>query len=266
MIAAGAITVLTASCGGQPATVGSPPRSPSHPASPTSVPSAASASPSGQGPPGSVAVHFTANDGVRLAGRLFGHGNAGVVLAHQIDDDQSDWWDFADTLRTDGYLVLTLDFRGICPGGVDGCSKGVPDPSAAWRDIIGAARFVRSRGATTVELVGASMGGEASIIAASHLGSDLDALVCLSASEGVAGLLDLDVAHATVAAVSAPKLFIAGTFDTGFAAAARDYFAHARPPKQVRVIDSGDHGIGLLRYSQAEVVSRLVLAFLGAHR
>jgi pimeloyl-ACP methyl ester carboxylesterase len=65
---------------------------------------------------GSEAVSFQSRDGVALEGRLFGHGTSAVVLSHMLPADQRSWFDFADRLAEQGYLVLTFDFRGYCPG------------------------------------------------------------------------------------------------------------------------------------------------------
>ena len=74
--------------------------------------------------PGSRAVSFESSDGVELDGRLFGEGGTGVVLAHMRPADQRSWYAFARRLADQGYLVLTFDFRGTCPGGEGGCSSG----------------------------------------------------------------------------------------------------------------------------------------------
>ena len=88
----------------------------------------------------SRAVTFTTSDGVRLAGRLFGPdtATAGVVLAHMLPSDQSSWFDFADRLSREGYRVLTFDFRGYCPGGDAGCSRGQKDVASIWKDVLAA--------------------------------------------------------------------------------------------------------------------------------
>lgn len=224
---------------------------------------AASSSPSEDPTTDSVAVRFRALDGVRLAGRLFGRRSVAVVLAHQIDDDQTDWFDFAAELRSRGYEALTFNFRGVCSSTpISACSKGVIDPNESWSDVVGAVRFVRSRGAKSVVLIGASLGGEAVIVAASKLGTDVQGVVSLSASEGLVGLLDLDVAHRTVAAIRAPKLFMAGKGDRGFADAARDYFAHARDPKELRLVPVSEHGVGLLQSSEGDTVKNLIFGFI----
>jgi uncharacterized protein len=213
-----------------------------------------------------MAVRFRASDRVLLSGRLFGRGSTTVVLAHQIDDDQTDWFDFAGELRSAGYEALTFNFRGVCSSSpISACSKGVVDPNESWSDVVGAVLFVRTRGAKSVILVGASLGGEAVIVAASKLGTDVQGVVSVSASEGLVGLLDLDVAHRTVAAIRAPKLFMAGEGDRGFADAARDYFAHARHPKELRLFPLSDHGVALLHSAEGETVRNLILGFIAAN-
>jgi pimeloyl-ACP methyl ester carboxylesterase len=198
-----------------------------------------------------------------MAGRLFGSGTVVVVLAHQIDDDQSDWFDFAAELRSRGYKALTFNLRGVCSSQPEQqCSDGAVDPNAAGTDVIGAVRFVQSKGAKSVVLIGASLGGEAVIVAASKLGADIRGVATLSASEGLVGLVDLSVARDRVAAIAEPKLFMAGEGDRGFADAARDYFAHAKEPKELHLFPLGDHGVALLHSAEGPAVKDLIFEFL----
>ena len=91
----------------------------SSPASSTATSAASSTvspAPSPDRAAGSDPVRFDAGGGIRLAGRLFGSGRVIVVLAHQVDDDQSDWYPFAKRLVSLGYRALTFDLRGYCPG------------------------------------------------------------------------------------------------------------------------------------------------------
>ena len=138
----------------------------------------------------SKAVSFASADGVQLAGRIFGPegATAGIVLAHMQPADQSSWFDFADELGTLGYRALTFDFRGYCPGGAAGCSDGDKDISAIWQDVAGAVGFMRTEGVRRVGLVGASMGGTASLVYAAQQGSDIDAVITLSAPDAIEGL------------------------------------------------------------------------------
>ncbi|HEU4354884.1 MAG TPA: alpha/beta fold hydrolase [Actinomycetota bacterium] len=123
--------------------------------------------------------------GARLVGRLFAPGRPrAAVLAHQVDDDQSDWFEFAGILASKGYTVLTFNFQGYCGGG--GCSGGGLPTAELWTDIAAAVAFLEGRGAERIGLIGASLGGEASIAAAAHLGSRVSAVATLSASLGLA--------------------------------------------------------------------------------
>src|SRR6266498_5296894 len=118
-----------------------------------------------------VCFFFQAEDGIRdadvtgvqtcalpiLAGRMFGSGAVGVVLSHQggTAANQSDWWGMARLLTDRGYRVLTYDFRGICPGGVAGCSGGHFGGRTQWKDLLGAVAFIRSAGSRQVVVGGA---------------------------------------------------------------------------------------------------------------
>jgi pimeloyl-ACP methyl ester carboxylesterase len=207
----------------------------------------------------SRAVSFETPDGVTLEGRLFGDGSTGVVLSHMRPADQRSWFAFADRLADQGYLVLTYDFRGYCPGGEGGCSQGEQDIAAIWQDVLGAEDFVRSQGATTVALVGASMGGTASLVAAGQEGQDVEAVITLSAPESIEGL----VADAAVLQrEQANKLFIAGTGDAEAEASAQHLEAIAPPPKRVAIIPVDDHGTDLLTGARGEEVQRLIETYL----
>jgi pimeloyl-ACP methyl ester carboxylesterase len=207
----------------------------------------------------SKAVSFESADGVHLEGRLFGDGQAGVVLSHMLPADQSSWWDFARILSEQGYLVLTFDFRGYCPGGDAGCSGGEKNISAIWQDVLGAIDYVQSQGALTVELVGASMGGTASLVAASEAGGDISAVVTLSAPVSIEGL---GIGPEALSRFSAGKLYIAGVGDATAADAAQQLYDLSPPPKHVEILPSDAHGTDLLTSNQSEVVRTLILNYL----
>ena len=220
----------------------------------------------GEPPPpdlsGSRPVTFESRDGVRLEGRLFGHGSTGVVLSHMRPADQRSWFAFANRLADEGYLVLTYDFRGYCPGGEGGCSQGDLQISAIWQDVLGAVDFVRSEGATTVALVGASMGGTASLVAAGEEGADVAVVVTLSAPTSIEGL---DADAALLQRVSANKLFIAGVGDAAAAASAEQLYEIAPPPKAApEIVPSDDHGTDLLTGSRGEAVQRIIETYLAS--
>jgi esterase/lipase len=211
----------------------------------------------------STAVSFRSSDGVKLAGRVFGDGRVGVVLAHMFPADQTSWWAFARFLAPRGFTVLTFDFRGYCPGGVAGCSEGERDVAAMWQDVLGAVDFMMARGMVRVMLVGASMGGTASLLAAAQPGVPVVAIVALSAPQSFEGL----TADRTVLGnVTAAKLFVAGNADpTGAATAAQAMYDESPPPKQVEIVTSSDHGTDLLTGNQSGRVQTLIIGYLEQH-
>jgi pimeloyl-ACP methyl ester carboxylesterase len=209
-------------------------------------------------------VSFTTSDGVRLAGRLFGPPDAaaGVVLTHMLPADQSSWYPEATHLAGMGYRVLTFDLRGYCPGGDAGCSQGTKDPNAAPTDLTAALTFLRGGGPMRVGLVGASVGGTASLIVASQQ-TNVPAVVALSAPE----VLDaLAVTPQVLASITGAKLFIAGLGDpAGAARSAQDLEAQSPAPKRVEIVPTDDHGTDLLTGAQGTHVSLLIDAWLALY-
>jgi pimeloyl-ACP methyl ester carboxylesterase len=212
----------------------------------------------------STAVTFSSADGVELSGRIFGPeaAKAGVVLAHMQPADQSSWFDFADRLAGSGYRVLTFNFRGYCPGGDAGCSGGEKDVGAIWRDVQSAASFLRSEGVRQVGLVGASMGGTASLVVAGELGDEVDVVVALSAPDSIDGLT---VSAESLQRATAAKLFLAGQTDGSAAEVAQRLYEQSLVPKRVEVLTTGDHGTELLTGNQAEIARNLILGWLSQH-
>ena len=130
-------------------------------------------------------VSFITTDGVELKGRIFGRGETGVVLAHMYPSDQSAWWPFARMLKEHGYMALTFNFRGYGEG--DGLSGGDKEEIESMPiDVDAAVDFLQGQGVSTVFLVGASMGGAASLKAVP--GNDVTGVVALSAPVDFRGL------------------------------------------------------------------------------
>ena len=208
---------------------------------PGAMPASPQPSPIEEPTPG-VPVSFRTADGVRIAGRAFGDGRVGVVFGHQIDTDQSDWWDLAAALADEGYAALTLDFRGYCPGDEAGCS-GDGTTADAWRDLLAGAEVLRGRGADRIVLVGASMGGTAAVLAASRADPPVDGVIALSAPTDCCGMT---VERDDPAAIDAPTLFLAGRDDGDAPTSARQMARWAGESARVVILDSGEHGIDLL--------------------
>ena len=192
-------------------------------------------------------VQFRTTDGLTLAGRLFGNGRVGVVLAHMIPADSRSWYPTARRLARAGYLALAFNFRGY-----DG-SQGVKRTASAPVDIRAARDLLVQSGARSYAFVGASTGGTAAIVSAETL--DPMAVVVISAPLRFAGL------DAVLAAgrVQRPVLLIASRDDQP-AIESLETFSRALPNPDTKVFEGSAHGTNLLA-GQDEAVDT-ILTFL----
>jgi esterase/lipase len=165
------------------------------------------------GPPATKAslVRFKAADGISLDGVMVGSGSAGVVLVHEYPADLCGFWPFADYLGKRGLRVLDIDLRcfglSACPEG-DAKGRVVDDIAAAVAEL-------RRRGASSVALVGASMGGAAVLIAGTKVRPPVDAVVELSGEvdpTNLVGGIPLN-AGAAVRQLVVPTMFVVATND-----------------------------------------------------
>jgi pimeloyl-ACP methyl ester carboxylesterase len=176
--------------------------------------------------------------------------------------DQSDWFAFADRLGGDGYRVLTFDPRGVCPGGDAGCSKGAVSPADAVADVESAVAYLRSSGFTRIGVVGAGLGGTATLVAASHAGSGIDVVITLSALGSESGV---GADASTLQTVTAAKQFVAGSEDPPAAEAAQAFYDASLPPKEVQLLTTADHGTDLLTGGKEEIAVNDITRYLTVH-
>jgi pimeloyl-ACP methyl ester carboxylesterase len=170
---------------------------------------------------------------------VFGSGDVGVVLTHMLQSDQEPWWWMASILADHGFTALTYDTRGTCPGPPAGCSAGNLESGATDRDILGAVRFLRAKGAGTVVVGGASMGGIASLWVASKHPDAVDGVFSLSA---VSYLPPYDLTAPVIHAIRVPKLFIAGANDPSAGPYVAAWRRASTPPVRAVVLPTSTHG------------------------
>ncbi|MFL5798729.1 MAG: alpha/beta hydrolase [Actinomycetota bacterium] len=218
----------------------------------------------------STAVTFPSSDGITLAGRLYGNGPHGVVLAHMGSprNSQFDWLPVAVKLAARGYRVLTFDYRGICfaPDPNVGCSQGEIDWPNAWQDVNGAVDFLRTRGASKVIVVGADLGGSMALYAAAQ-GVKVDGVVAVSGLDEAEGYL---IGEPVLRGVDVPLLFIAGSQDEPAASTYRRWSKEVHEPASGLLLDTDLHGTFLfdpIAPSDAALAARamdVLLRFLQA--
>jgi dienelactone hydrolase len=203
-------------------------------------------------------VRFRAADGVRLNGHRFGQGTTAVVLAHESRGSLCQWVPYARRLASKGYAAFAFDFRSR------GRSQtvGVRRVRRIAGDVSAAVKYVRSRGATRVFVVGASMGGSAVVVAGANTRPHVTGVVSLSAPTSFGG------AEAETAAprLHVPVLFVAASDDAGGAFATDAQTLHEATPagdKTIEIVPGADHGVDLV--SSPGRARDLVEQFLASH-
>ena len=130
--------------------------------------------------PGAI-VEFRRPDGKTAPGYLAEGPSAGAPGIVMLEE----WWGVddrikatAERLASHGFTVLVPDlFRGRIAAKGDEANhlmEGLDFEDAAMQDTIGAARYLRERGAQKVGVIGFCMGGALAMIAAMH-GNEFDA-------------------------------------------------------------------------------------------
>jgi pimeloyl-ACP methyl ester carboxylesterase len=202
-------------------------------------------------------VSFPTTDGGLIYADRYGSGTKAVVLAHGARLNKESWAPQARTLAEAGYLVLAIDFRGY--GQSSGPGQADPLSAPLALDVLAAVRYLRHGGATTVSVIGGSMGGMAAgaaAIAASP--GEIDRVVLLAA-----------VASGPPGQLKGRKLFVVARDDTTGNSTRRlgriqEQFDKAPEPKQLIVLDGAAHAQWLFQTDQGPRLMDELLRFLAA--
>lgn len=205
-------------------------------------------------------VSFRAADGTRLVGHFFGTGRTAVVLGHQSQGSHCEWVFYARRLARLGYTVLAFDFRGH---GLSQFRTGAAANRLA-ADLAAAVKLVRARGKRKVLLVGASMGGIASLVAGASVKPPVAGVVSVSAP---ARFMGMDAVR-SAPTLRVPVLYLAAEGDDNagydFSEDARAlHGATASADKRLQVLPGRLHGVGLVAGSPR--AKALVEGFLAGH-
>ena len=203
-------------------------------------------------------VTFTTEDGVQLAGTLFGEGETAVILAHQGTPgaNQADWVAFAQVLEEHGYTALAFDFRG------NGKSSGVPDRNKLDLDLAAALQFIRDQGHTRIICIGASMGGTTCIRKALD-GEKFEGLVALGSAMITSYGTGIRVSEEELASLTLPKLFIAAERDSSLVINDITRMYESSPePKALHLLPGWAHGTDLFNTASSDELTTLLLEFL----
>ena len=199
-------------------------------------------------------VLFPSSDGGEVAALVYGEGEDALVLVHGARFNKESWAKQAPVFAEAGFRVLAIDMRGR------GKSHGGPQENAEREihlDVLAAVRFAREHGATTVSVLGASLGGWAAGQAAVDAEpGEIDRLVLLAATQ-----------VEEPENMQGKKLFIVGRDDlTGSGRSrlesVREQFERAEEPKELVVIESDAHAQFLFETEHGEEVMKQILEFL----
>ncbi len=201
-------------------------------------------------------VTFMTEDDIELNGNIFGSGNKWVILSHMYPTDQTSWFEFAEILilEEDGYSVLTYDFRGY------GKSGGSQDISKLDIDLAAALAYIKQYDPELIYLMGASMGGTASLVVASKTTETIDGVISFSSPDEFEGISAIGVIGDIVPA----KLFIASQGDEDAVRSATEMYEKSMEPKQLEILDGDSHGTFIFEEEpeNAEKLKEIILFFL----
>ncbi|MEV6714786.1 hypothetical protein AB0M48_22445 [Lentzea sp. NPDC051208] len=178
------------------------------------------------------AISFRADDHVVLRGLVLGSGSSGVLLTPGTGESLCAWLPLARQLADDGYQVFLHQVRaGVVPRG----------EYRYGLDVMGAARELQRRDATSIVAAGAGTGATAVAATAEKI-SGLKGLVLLSPFAVTRQGTELD-AVAGVRAVDVPA-FVAAAQNDDMAGEAREV-AGAAPDSRLKIAPGAASGAAL---------------------
>jgi esterase/lipase len=193
-----------------------------------------------------VNFDVTSADGYVRHAAVYGSGPV-VVIAHQSDETRCDVVPVARWLRDNHYAAVVVDLRGD------------------WTGVLaGTIATMRARGATSVQLLGASMGGNVAMIVGGQVTPPVASVVSLGGERSLGPGYDADaaVAHSHV------PLFIVTSINDGYLleGEARALIAEsAATDKRSLILPGSLHGTAMLDGPDGAQVKAAILMWLAAH-
>jgi len=198
------------------------------------------------GPDGQT-FDVTSADGYVRHAAVYGSATKVVVIAHQSDQTRCDVVPIARWLRDSGYAAVAVDLAGD------------------WLGVLSATvKEMRSRGATSIQLLGASKGGCAAMIAGADITPAVSAVVSIGGERNLGAGFNADAA---VVRSHVPLLIITSE-DDGYLLGpeARALLAEsASKDKKALILPGTLHGFEMLDGPNAQQVKQAILAFLATH-
>jgi pimeloyl-ACP methyl ester carboxylesterase len=206
---------------------------------------------------GQKAVSFPTEDGGVVFADEYGAGEKSVILAHGGQFNKESWAKQAEILRSAGFHVLAIDFRGYGKSHGPGDSEAMDAP--LYFDVLAAVHYLRQNGARSVSVIGGSMGGGAAGDASIRSKpGEIDRVVLLGAAPN-------DQADKLKSAI----LYIVARDDANDDGPRlpkiREQYDRSPQPKKLIVLDGSAHAQWLFQTDQSERVMREILSFLSGN-
>ena len=184
---------------------------------------------------------------------VYGTGVHGVVLAHGGQFDKSSWEDQGRALADAGFRAMAIDFRAAVESRAGQESPCLYDEACLAVDVLAAVRYLRQAGATSVSVVGGSLGGGAAAQAAVEAAQgEIDRVVLLA-----------HMSIATPERIKSRTLFIVSRGDRRLPGI-RDQYEKAPDPKELVILGGDAHAQFIFQTAEGEKLMQEILRFLSA--
>lgn len=190
------------------------------------------------------AVEFKASDGTKLIGYVLGSGNKGITLGHANGWTLHSMVPFANELVEKGYKVIMWDYRNNKPSDV------YPDTDSRFfridLDVLAAVEVLKEEGVNQFFMLGASIGGTSTAVAASQTANLVGLGILSSPRNSGGGVVD---ALSAVQKITVPSFFAVSKDDFSgdyYTEVKALYDASASSNKVFKTIDSSEHGFNML--------------------
>jgi pimeloyl-ACP methyl ester carboxylesterase len=203
-----------------------------------------------------VAVAITAADGATIQADVYGTGPRGVVLLHGGQFDKASWRSQAQVLERAGFRSVATDFRAAAASRAGRETSCLYDAACLAKDALAAVRYLRRTGATSLAIVGGSLGGGAAAQAAIDAEpGEIDRIVLLA-----------PMAVDAPERIRVPAMFILARDDANAGGprlpGIRAQYEKTSGPKELVLLDGGAHAQFLFASPQGEEAMRAILRFL----
>ena len=186
-------------------------------------------------------VRFDTEDGGKIEASIFAAGKTkAIIFAHGAIFNKESWYFLAEAFQSKGVSSLSIDFRGYGNSTAGSTTKKM-------YDILGAIAYLKQQGFTDINIVGASMGGAAVLMALSNSSTARPKVVLLAPAGGPA-----------IASTASDKLFVVAQ-DEGRIDRVMGIYKASSEPKQIKIYPGRSHAQHLFKTDvRDELIARII--------